>query len=149
VRLRLGYLLAWAVATAIVAGATWFGAHSVLSEPVQTRTAIDVGRVNRGPAPRVVQPGGSPAPGWTSVPNGRGATAYRRVFRTNGGEVSAWCEPGEARVLSTTPKTGYTVNIKRSGPDWVEVTFSRERQASRVLLRWWDAPYAEVAESVS
>jgi len=153
VRLKLGYLLAWAVATTVVAGVAWLGVRQVLTAPVRTRPAINVAtqsaRPSQAPAPPGPALAAASTANWTSVSNGRGATAYRRVIRTNGGEASVWAEPGEARVLATTPKAGYTVNIKRLAGDWVEVTFSRGRQVSRVVVRWWDAPYAEVSESLA
>ena len=40
------------------------------------------------------------------------------------------------------------MNIKRLGDDAVEVSFTRDRHAYRVLAKWLDGPYAELTESV-
>jgi hypothetical protein len=160
VRMRLAYLLAWTVATALVAGVSLVSVWSVLTvrdraRPASTDVAERAAPAGVAPMPRhtgkASQPGTRPAPGpsWTSVPNGRGDTAYRRTFRTNGGDVTGYVEPGIARILSTTPKAGFVVNIKRYGDDIVEVSFAKERQVSRVLIRWLDGPYAELTESVN
>jgi hypothetical protein len=162
VRLRLAYLLAWTVATALVAGVSLVSVWSVLAVRERMRPAsADVAdravpagvaptpRRSTKPAPTRPASPAAPGPSWTSVPNGRGGTAYRRSFRTNGGDMAVYVEPGVARVLETSPKAGYAVNIKRLGDDAVEVSFTRDRQLSRILVRWLDAPYAELTESVA
>jgi hypothetical protein len=157
VRLRVAYLLAWALATTIVAGASWLSIHSILSAPTQTRNAYNSvpGYVNVPSSPRpsssrtpgVTAP--APNPSWSPVSNGAGGTAYRRTIRTVGGDVAVWVEPGTARVQETVPRDGYEVEIRRLSDEAVEVTFVNDRTISRVSFRWWStAPYAEVAESV-
>lgn len=163
-RLRLAYFLAWGIATTVVAGASWLGVRAVLTAPQQTRSGSASLPTRAAPPPvapaattartgsrlpSVAPAAGAPAaPGWTAVPNGRGGTAFRRTFRTTGGDVSVWCEPGSARVQEAVPKAGYTVDVTRLAVDAVQVSFVHERQASRLLVRWWDAPYAELTESV-
>ncbi|WP_203898157.1 hypothetical protein [Virgisporangium aliadipatigenens] len=105
------------------------------------------------PRPSGTRPPGvtppAPNPSWSPVSNGAGGTAFRRTFRTLGGDVAVWVEPGTARVQETVPKDGYQVEIRRLSDEAVEVTFVNDRTISRVSFRWWStAPYAEVAESV-
>jgi hypothetical protein len=131
--------------------------RSILSVPTPTRNAANSvpGYVNVPSSPR---PSGSraaavtppaPNPSWTPVTNGSGGTAFRRTFRTLGGDVVVYVEPGTARVQDTVPRDGYEVEIRRLSDEAVEVTFVKDRTISRVSFRWWStAPYAEVAESV-
>ncbi len=162
VRQRLAYLLAWLAATAVTAGVSWLGIRSVLSAANPQRsvslTASDASwaapPTTQGPPPRSSGPAATPSvrpsatDTWTPVANGRGGTAYRRTFRMAGGEAAVWCEDRSVRVLAATPKPGFLVNVTRLGEDGVQVSFTQQRRASRLLVRWWDGPYAEVTESV-
>jgi hypothetical protein len=162
VRRQLVYLLAWVAATAVTAGVSWLGIRSVLSAASPPRSVSLAASDARwvapptapGPTPRPSGPAAtpsarpSPTDSWTPVANGRGGTAYRHTFRLAGGEVAVWCEDRSVRVLAATPKPGFVVNVTRLGEDGVQVSFTQQRRASRVLVRWWDGPYAEVTESV-
>lgn len=76
---------------------------------------------------------GNPAPTRGSGPGGNPAT--RKVFSTEGGTVTAACEPtGEARLISWSPKQGYQVTDHDRGPDdEVEVRF--ESDGRRIELK--------------
>jgi hypothetical protein len=149
VRRRLVYVLAWAVATALTAGVSWLGLSTVLSAAAPQRT------VPRSVANETLvtptKATGRPLvnPSWTQTSNGHGGLVYRRTITTKGGDVAVWCEPDTVRILETVPKPGYAVNVTRISETVVEVSFTKDRLASRVLVRWWDGPYAEVSESVT
>ncbi len=75
-------------------------------------------------------------------------TAFRRTFHTEGGDVVSMVAPGDALIMSTAPRSGYQLNITRYGPDSVMVSFEGDHRTSRVWIRWWNGPYAEITESV-
>ena len=166
---RLAYFLAWAVATAVTVGIAWLGIRSVLIAAAPTRTAPLSAAELRGIAPTTpaaaptsASPSPSPPPSpslitvpskppvpspsetWTSYNNG-----YKRAFHLVGGDVVAWTGHDDAQVLSMNPRTGYQVNVTRYANDSVMVSFFSNRRTSRVWVRWWSGPYAEVTESVN
>jgi hypothetical protein len=158
---RLAYLLAWAVAASVTVGAAWLGIRSVLVAAAPTRTvplsAVGLRKVaplTPSPAPNAARPA-NPSPGsaaaapqpaetWT-----KDGDTFKRNFRTVGGDVSFFTGNASVQVASSSPKPGYTVNVTRYAPDSVMVSFFGNRQTSRVWVRWWDGPYAEVTESVN
>jgi hypothetical protein len=152
VQRRLVYVLAWAIATIVTAAVSWLGLSSVLTAAAQERTG------SRSIAnDRLVTPTKAPAQrasslpaaaNWTQVADGRGVLVYRRTIHTTGGDVAVWCEPDAVRVLETTPKPGYAINVTRTNETEVNVSFTKDRLASRVLVRWWNGPYAELTESI-
>ncbi len=159
---RLAYLLAWAVAASVTVGAAWLGIRSVLVAAAPTRTvplsAVGLRKVaplTPSPAPNAARPAnpgspgsatGAPQPAETWTKDG---DTFKRNFRTVGGDVSFFTGNGSVQVASSSPKQGYTVNVTRYAPDSVMVSFFGNRQTSRVWVRWWDGPYAEVTESVN
>jgi hypothetical protein len=145
---RLVYLLAWAVATIVTAGVSWLGLRTVLSAAAPQRTVPRSVANETFITPTKASARPSVGTTWTQAPNGHGGLVYRRTITTKGGDVAVWCEPDAVRILGTTPKPGYAVNVTRISETEVQVSFTKDRVASRVLVRWWDGPYAEVSESV-
>lgn len=169
---RLAYLLAWGVATTLTVGASWLGIASVLSAAAPVRTsplsAADLHDAAPSPVPAAVPPPTTvrvttpaparttrPAPsltptptgtGWQSEPDGRGGTAYRRIFRMQGGEATIWFARGEIRVLSAMARPGFAVDVDRPALDSTTVTFYSSRTRSRVWAAWRSGPYVEVSE---
>jgi hypothetical protein len=155
---RLAYLVAWAVAATVTVSIAWLGIRSVLAAAAPTRT-VPLSAVGlRKVAPLTGSPlaGGpaqsnapaQPAPSQTESWTQDGET-FKRTFRTVGGDVSFFTGKDQVQVASSLPKSGYTVNVTRYGPDSVMVSFFGNRQTSRVWVRWWNGPYAEVTESVN
>ena len=159
---RLAYLLAWAVAATVTVSIAWLGIRSVLAAAAPTRTvplsAVGLRKVT--PLPTSSQPplaGQSRGPRSSSELPGSAATetwikdgeTFKRTFRTVGGDVAFFTGKDQVQVSSSTPKTGYTVNVTRYAGDSVIVSFFGNRQTSRVWVRWWNGPYAEITESVN
>src|SRR6266487_3097261 len=126
---RLAYLLAWAVAASVTVGAAWLGIRSVLVAAAPTRTvplsAVGLRKVaplTPSPAPNAARPANPGSPGSAT---------------------------GAPQPAETWTKDGDTFNVTRYAPDSVMVSFFGNRQTSRVWVRWWDGPYAEVTESVN
>jgi hypothetical protein len=157
---RLAYLLAWAVAATVTVSIAWLGIRSVLAAAAPTRTvplsAVQLRRV----APLIPpDPSASPAPsGSSSRPNSQATPTeswhqdgegFKRTFHTVGGDVEFFTAKDAVQVASSTPKQGYTVNVTRYGGDSVMVSFFGNRKTSRVWVRWWNGPYAEITESVN
>jgi hypothetical protein len=156
---RLAYLLAWAVAATVTVSVAWLGIRSVLAAAAPTRTvplsAVQLRRV----APLVPPDSStSPAPSGSSRPNGpatpteswqQDGEGFKRTFHTVGGDVEFFTTKDAVQVASSSPKQGYTVNVTRYGGDSVMVSFFGNRKTSRVWVRWWNGPYAEITESVN
>jgi hypothetical protein len=158
--------MAWAVATVVTVGIAWLGIRSVLIAAAPTRTTPLSAAELRGIAPTTPavtptpaspspspppaptagppSPTRSPAEAWTQSNNG-----YKRAFHLVGGDVVAWAGHDDAQILSTNPHQGYQVNVTRYSGDSVMVSFFHDRRTSRVWVRWWNGPYAEVTESVN
>jgi hypothetical protein len=160
---RLAYPLAWAVAATLTVSVAGFGIRSVLADAVPTRTlplSLQMRRADAlaSPVPTVAPAAGAPATGsqslgsavassgaaWEKVGDG-----FRRVFHTVGGDVDFSTAKDAVQVASTKPRPGYTPNVTRYGTDSVMVSFFNNRKTSRVWVRWWNGPYAEVTESVT
>ena len=157
---RLAYLLAWAVAATVTVSIAWLGIRSVLAAAAPTRTvplsAVQLRRV----AP-LIPPDSSASPppsGSSARPNGQttpteswqqDGEGFKRTFHTIGGDVEFFTAKDAVQVASSTPKQGYTVNVTRYGGDSVMVSFFGNRKTSRVWVRWWNGPYAEITESVN
>jgi hypothetical protein len=165
VRRRLGYLLVWTVATTVTVSASWLGIRSALvatgASRVDPLSAVDLRRAvppttttaapqpSASPSPVVSgSPSASPTERWVPQPDGRGATAYRRTFRLQGGTVTIVVGPHETKVLDAQAQPGYTVAQAPAGPLGVQVSFTSPEHLSRVYVNWRDAPYAELTESL-
>ena len=171
VRRRLGYLVAWAVASAVTAGVAWLGIRSVLIAAAPNRMAPLSAAELRNAAPRSVPPVAPPPPSpsqsadavptespavkpsptpvetWSPVPDASGATAaFRRTFHTTGGDVVVLASKGDVKIELSKPRQGFSVNVNRQAADSVMVSFYGPRKASRVWARWANGPYAEVTE---
>jgi len=162
---RLVYPIAWAVATAVTVGIAWLGIRSVLVAAAPSRisplSAADLRNAAPVPSPAPApKPTPSPTPPptptrppptgpetWVAFSDGHGGTAYRRTFRTGGGDVVVVSAPHGVKIETTRPKTGFTVNTARQSDESVIVSFIGPRRASRVWARWNNnGPYAEVTE---
>jgi hypothetical protein len=162
---RLVYPIAWAVATAVTVGIAWLGIRSVLVAAAPNRispiSAADLRKAAPIPSP-APPPTPSPSPppsppastkppstgpdAWVPVPDPSGGTAFRRTFRTGGGEVVVLSARAGVKIEATRPKTGFTVTTARQSDQSVIVSFIGQRRASRVWARWNNGPYAEVTE---
>ena len=162
---RLVYPIAWAVATAVTVGVAWLGIRSVLVAAAPNRispiSAADLRKAAPAPspapppAPSPSPPPSPPAPtkpaptgsdAWAPVPDPSGGTAFRRTFRTAGGDVVVLSTPHGVKIEAARPKTGFTVNTARQSDQSVIVSFIGPHRASRVWARWNNGPYAEVTE---
>jgi hypothetical protein len=149
------------VAATVTVSIAWLGIRSVLAAAAPTRTvplsAVQLRRV----APLVPPDSSGSNPSSSAGSQGSRATAspaetwqpdgegFKRIFHTVGGDVEFFTGKDAVQVASSTPKTGYTVNVTRYGGDSVMVSFFGNRKTSRVWVRWWNGPYAEITESVN
>jgi hypothetical protein len=162
---RLVYPIAWAVATAVTVGIAWLGIRSVLVAAAPSRlsplSAADLRKAAPAPSPApppvpsptlspptptTVRPVPTTSETWAAVPDGKGGTAFRRTFRTAGGDAVVLSARGAVKIESTKPKAGFTVNTARQSDESVIVSFVGPRKATRVWARWNNGPYAEVTE---
>jgi hypothetical protein len=160
----------------ITVSAAWLGIRSVLAAAAPTRTVpLAAAQLRRAaPLTQSASPAGSGASSSTGTGSSQPATpgpvasdpaaadpaaasagnwqaddqGFRRSFHTIGGDVDFFTAKDMVQVTSSTPKSGYTVNVTRYGTDSVMVSFFGNRKTSRVWVRWWNGPYGEVTESV-
>src|SRR5262245_48046255 len=132
---RLVYPIAWAVATAVTVGIAWLGIRSVLVAAAPSRisplSAADLRKAAPVPSPAPApKPTLSPTPSppapslsgpdaWVAFADGHGGTAYRRTFRTGGGDVVVVSAPHGVKIETTRPKVGFTVNTARQSDESV------------------------------
>lgn len=111
-------------------------------------TVTPVTPVTSGAAPT-----GRPAPaatvdGWTVVDEPGGDVSYLRRFEVAGGTTTIRMTPGQVRLVSATPKPGYTMDTLQGQPDRLVVRFWTASRIYTVDAIWWnDRPYAEVTEN--
>ena len=160
---RLAYLLAWAVAATITVGISWLGIRSVLAAAAPTQTVPLSAVQLHGTSPQIPPNGANPssiATPPTTGGSGLDASAqtgswtpdgssFKRTFHTLGGDADFLTGAGSVQISSNVPKAGYTAYVTRYGADSVMVSFFGDRKVSRVWVRWWNGPYAEVTESVN
>jgi hypothetical protein len=167
-RRRLGYLFAWAIATAVAVAGSWVGLQPLLDAAAaqrppslsasQLREAVEFPAPDppatsaATPAPTPTASPSTPAPGtatavvddWQEV---RGGRAVQRTFWLQGGEVVVRVSHARVEVMSHTPYEGYEVSINRWARDSVVVSFESPEHTSRLWVMWRDGPYAEITES--
>ncbi|HLL65215.1 MAG TPA: hypothetical protein VK453_05655 [Micromonosporaceae bacterium] len=115
--------------------------------PTESVAPTEVPSPSVSAAPPTSKPAPTPTPEiWVASPDGKGGTAFKRTFRTSGGDVVILAARGDVKVLSNAPKAGFTVKMSRAAPDNVTVTFAAPRRVARVSARWANGPYAEVGE---
>ena len=158
---RLAYLLAWAVAATVTVSIAWLGIRSVLAAAAPTRT-VPLSAVQLRGKPPASPPIGSGTANPPATPSAahqapaiptdtweKDGEGFKRTFHTLGGDVDFYTGKDSVQVTSSAPKQGYTVNVTRYGGDSVMVSFFGNRKTSRVWVRWWNGPYAEITESVN
>jgi hypothetical protein len=93
------------------------------------------------PAPPTATP--SQVDGWTSLGDGQ----YLRSFHLTGGDAVVRAGQGEVRLVSATPRPGYTMTILPSGSDRVVVNFATALHVSTLTASWGaDGPTAGTTE---
>lgn len=151
------------MAATITVGIAWLGIRSVLAAAAPTRTVPLSAVQLRGTAPQIPPNGANPTAPATpaaSAPAGEGPSlptdswvpennGFKRTFHTVGGDAEFFADSASVQVASNTPKPGYTANVTQYGKDSVMVSFFGDRKTSRVWVRWWNGPYAEITESVN
>jgi hypothetical protein len=84
-----------------------------------------------------------PVYGWTSLGDGQ----YLRSFHLTGGDAVVRAAQGDVRLVSATPRPGYTMTILPSGPDRVVVNFATALRVSTLTASWGaTGPAAETTE---
>lgn len=84
-----------------------------------------------------------PVDGWTSLGDGQ----YLRSFHLTGGDAVVRAAQGDVRLVSATPRPGYTMTILPSGPDRVVVNFATALRVSTLTAAWGaNGPTAETTE---
>ncbi|MGH8791722.1 MAG: hypothetical protein ACRDXX_03645 [Stackebrandtia sp.] len=162
--------LAWAGVTAIAAVATWTGlstvydggspsshADVVVSDAADgsptEQTPSGPGEPSKEPPPtETTEPTQTPSTtepsepepinGWWPVGDG----TYERTFDTEGGTAVIQLRPGEATLVSASPKRGYTAYADQYEPERIYVDFDSQERMFTVEA-WWDGePHGDVTE---
>ncbi|HWJ82965.1 MAG TPA: hypothetical protein VNS55_12075 [Nocardioides sp.] len=113
-------IVAWVVVVAGASTLVWAvisraGQQVVSSDPsVPTTTAGSA----RHPATR-----SSHAPSRTPTPSTTAPTVERRTWQGQGGLLVAECQAGAVSLVSTQPQVGFHAEVKKSGPEELEVEF--------------------------
>jgi hypothetical protein len=81
--------------------------------------------------------------GWTPLGDGQ----YLRSFHLMGGDAVVRAGQASVRLVSATPRPGYTMTILPSGPDRVVVDFATALRVSTLDASWrGNGPAATVTE---
>jgi hypothetical protein len=169
-RRRLGYLLAWLLATVVAVTGSWVGLQPLLeatSPQLPSRLAASQLRDSM-PSPTVAPiptaaptPSAEPSPttpaepppapllpatsDWRELPDG---DAYERTFIVRGGEVVFRISRRDARVVEHTANPGYEVSVNQWSRSSLILSFESVDHTSRIWVMWRNGPYAEVTETV-
>jgi hypothetical protein len=100
-----------------------------------------------GPPTPTVDPGAHGTT--TAVPESCATSDGGQVcrYRTTGGTATFRFAPGDVRLVSATPGTGYAVTVERLRPDLVRVTFDSASRRSFMDAYWYDGPFVYRVES--
>ncbi|MGN8244174.1 hypothetical protein ACTHAM_001073 [Cellulomonas soli] len=142
-------LVAWRAVAAVDADSPRTGvlsASDVTAELADARaaaTATATTTPSASPTPSL-SAGPDPAPSASAVPTPASPSDPTqpaavdpavRSWSVTGGTVAATCAGAAAGLLYATPSDGWGVEVGSSGPEHVEVTFSREGAESKVEVR--------------
>lgn len=127
---------AWVVVVALASTLVW----SVISRagqgvtpettsvvPATTATAPATGSDAPGSPEPSVSPSVSPAPS----ASGAGSSPVRETWTGAGGVIVAACTASVIRLVGAQPDAGFTVEVKESGPDELEVEFEGQGEEGR------------------
>ncbi|MBB2924558.1 hypothetical protein [Cellulomonas cellasea] len=140
-RRRLGVAAAWLAAVLVAGSVTGWavsavggpggglgggpGGGSVLSEDDVARRLAALPSASAPPATTTPSttptPGATPAPTPTGASPSAGPAVVARAWDVDGGSVGAACRGTVIELQYATPADGWAVEVKRAGPDEVEV----------------------------
>ncbi|MEV6152273.1 hypothetical protein AB0L53_18195 [Nonomuraea sp. NPDC052129] len=158
-RRALGYIVVWCGATVIAVSVSWFGVRGVLRtefvddvqvEPFLAQAVADGDRTpSQAPTPaKTPAPTRTPTPTKTPTPTRTAAStkpAVRktqapaptrtpknlRVVSVKGGEVAFTLGPDGCRLVSATPRSGYSTKVARN-TGWIRVDLVKGEHGSGV-----------------
>jgi hypothetical protein len=169
VRRSVGYLLAWAVVTAVAVGLSWFGIRSAM-EPAPVAaleattgpggvlpmpTVTPIGTPSSSTRPPVVS---SSVPAPPSSTDGGASPAqlqegewqadgsYVHAFHLRGGDVVVRYRPQGVEAMSATPSDGWSVAVEQPGGPLVVNFRTTAGRLSRLEATWSNGPTARVVE---
>ncbi|MEU6268124.1 hypothetical protein [Saccharopolyspora shandongensis] len=150
----VAYVGVWLAATTAAVTLSWLGVRDVIRGAVfEPRDAIPLVQPtttappppptttepNPEPAPTTVD---APAPQRTSTPSpSRTADSGDvRTYDAKGGKVVLSVHADGAKLVSATPRPGYTVQTWDQAVGWLRVEFTAGRHGSSVIATWHDHP---------
>ena len=163
---RISFVLVWVVAAVAATGIVFAAVSSVAGDVVERpgpvlEAALDVEDVPRqvgedsvsttspstpstatSPSPSTSSPSTSTSVTSTSVASTSGATTSSlaagntKTFRLVGGWVRVAHASGVVTLDAAAPNSGFTMDVKQSGPDEVEVEFRGNDHRSSVEVEW-------------
>jgi hypothetical protein len=145
------YAVGWAVLTVLAAFAVWWGQRPLLSPgfaaievpPSPSPTAIFVPAPAASPSSAApVKPKPSLYDGW-AYSNG----AFTRSFEVTGGKATVRIAGGVVRLVSSSPRDGYTITEEQPQPRRLVLKFFKPGGRYTIVdCHWWEGrPYAEVS----
>jgi len=95
-------------------------------------TATQPSAATTTPAPTTASTRAAPSPSPTTSPPTTAASVTEQTFVLTGGSVRVRCTGAAAQRLSSNPASGYTMDIRSSGPQQVEVRFDGAEHRSEL-----------------
>lgn len=154
--MRVGAVVAWAVAAVVAGAVAWWGVTLVGGQARQDRagvlspaqvtqalaqeraaaaaTATSGATASSTPTPTPTTPTPTASPSGTGPTGSDDPGEVVRTVRVAGGQVGAACRDASIGLLFATPEDGWLVEVKSSGPEHVEVEFRREGEESESRL---------------
>jgi hypothetical protein len=142
----LGGVITWSAVT-VVAGARGDAAPGVVSQAAVTAQLADAtagvpadGSTTPSPSGTAAPPATGPTPtadpavtpAPAPAPAPATAAEVARTWDVTGGQVAAACAGSAIRLLYATPTDGWTVLVEGTGPQEVDVRFTRDGARTRV-----------------
>ena len=145
-------IVAWALAATLAGFVAWWGVTVIggqsgaSQEGVLSPAQVAAVLATESATTPSVSPGSSPSPSTTPSPSrspsptpspsltddAPAAEEVVRTWRVNGGTVGAACRGSVISLLYATPADGWTLEIKDTGPNRVEVEFDRRERETKV-----------------
>ncbi|MEV0705615.1 hypothetical protein AB0I53_47970 [Saccharopolyspora sp. NPDC050389] len=148
----VAYIGVWLAATTAAVTLSWLGVRDVIRgavfEPPDAIPLVQPGTTAPPPPPTTTEPSPEPSPTTVDTPTPkRTPTPSRtadagdvRTYEAKGGKVVLSVHAGGAKLVSATPRPGYTVQTWDQAVGWLRVEFTAGQHGSSVIATWHDHP---------
>lgn len=154
---RAAAVALWLLAALVAGGVAWWAVAAVGGETgtdgrvlTQDEVAAALAEASSAPTPAPTTPSPTPTPAPTATPGPTtppAASPVVRAWDVSGGQVAAQCDGAAITLVYATPLDGWSVEVKGSGPEQVEVELRQGELETKVRATCVDGVPTPTVES--